>query len=165
MMESNTTSLGGAATAVAGPGSASAGHTFVSFVIADQLFGIPVTQVQDVLARCDITPVPLAPPEVAGSLNLRGRIVTAIEVRRRLGLEPRQADAPWMNIVVEHAHELYSLIVDSVGEVLNLPAADKERNPATLEPEFAEFSRGIYRLENRLLVELDAAALLRLETQ
>src|SRR5271168_3504610 len=133
---------------------------FVSIVIGGQLFGIPVLQVQDVLGPQRITRIPLAPPEVAGSLNLRGRIVTAIDVRLCLGLEKRSADQPGMSVVVDHGTEFYSLIVDNVGEVLTLPAASMERNPATLDPRWREISNGIYRLDEQLLVVLDADRLL-----
>src|SRR5688572_3433820 len=95
---------------------------FVSMTVAGQLFGIPVLTVQDVLGEQRITRVPLALPEVAGTLNLRGRIVTAIDMRRRLGLEARPPEITGMNVVVDRAGELYSLIVDSVGEVLSLDA-------------------------------------------
>ena len=132
---------------------------FVTFVIADQLFGIPVLKVQDVLSSHNITRIPLAPPEIAGSLNLRGRIVTAMDVRLRLGLPPREGDIS-MSIVAEHEGELYSLMVDSVGEVLALKSSDWERNPATLDPKFREYSLGIYRLDNKLLVVLDVNRLL-----
>jgi purine-binding chemotaxis protein CheW len=85
---------------------------FVTVVIERQTFGIPVLVVQDILGPQKITRVPLAPAEVAGALNLRGRIVTAINVRRRLGLAPRPAEMKGMNVVVEHDGELYSLMVD-----------------------------------------------------
>jgi purine-binding chemotaxis protein CheW len=132
---------------------------FVTFTIADQLFGIPVLKVQDVLSAHNITRIPLAPPEIAGSLNLRGRIVTAMDVRLRLGLPPRDRSSS-MSIVAEHEHELYSLMVDSVGEVLALKASDWERNPPTLDPKFREYSLGIYRLDGELLVVLDVNRLL-----
>ena len=86
---------------------------FVTFIIAEQLFGIPVLKVQDVLNSHRITRIPLAPSEIAGSLNLRGRIVTAIDVRRRLNLPSRQA-GECMSVVVDHESELYSLLVDTV---------------------------------------------------
>jgi purine-binding chemotaxis protein CheW len=133
---------------------------FVTFVIDGQLFGIPVLSVQDVLSAHKITRIPLAPPEIAGSLNLRGRIVTAFDVRRRLGLPTRGKYAQSMSIVVEHESELYSLLIDSVGEVLALPASDYERNPPTLDPRIREYSTGIYRLKEKLLVVLDVDALL-----
>src|SRR5271165_5037882 len=93
---------------------------FVTMFIEGQMFGIPVLVVQDVLGPQRITRIPLAPPEVAGSLNLRGRIVTAIDVRLCLGLEKRPADVQGMSVVVDHGGEFYSLIVDNVGEVLTL---------------------------------------------
>jgi purine-binding chemotaxis protein CheW len=133
---------------------------YVSIVIAGQSFGIPVLIVHDVLGPQRITRIPLAPPEVAGSLNLRGRIVTAIDVRLCLGLEKRPPEMTGMSVVVEHTGEFYSLIVDNVGEVLTLPAATMERNPATLDPRWREISNGIYRLEDQLLVVLDADRLL-----
>jgi purine-binding chemotaxis protein CheW len=133
---------------------------FVSVTIADQVFGIPVLQVQDVLGAQRITRIPLAPAEVAGSLNLRGRIVTAIDIRTRLRLPPREEGRPAMSVVVDHGGELYSLLVDSVGEVLSLSAGAAERNPATLDPIWREVSAGIYRLAGNLLVALDVAKVL-----
>jgi purine-binding chemotaxis protein CheW len=133
---------------------------FVTMTVADQFFGIPVLSVQDVLGPQRITRIPLSPPEVAGALNLRGRIVTAIDVRRRLGLPARAAGLPSMSIVVDQGGELYSLAVDSVGEVLSLPVESFERNPPTLDPEWREVSGGIYRLEGKLMVVLDVARLL-----
>ncbi len=135
---------------------------FVSVVIGGQLFGIPVLQVQDVLMPQRITRVPLAPPEVAGSLNLRGRIVTAIDIRTRLGLKASEDAKKRMNVVVDHGGELYSLMVDQVGEVLSLDAATYEANPPTLDPRWREVSAGIFRLDGQLLVVLDVARLLNL---
>ena len=136
---------------------------FVTFTIAGQLFGIPVLQIQDVLSSYRITRVPLAPPEITGSLNLRGRVVTAIDVRLRLGLPPRPADADSMSIVAENGGELYSLMVDSVGEVLALPHSAYERNLPTLDATFRAFCDGIYRLDDQLLVVLDVNRMLDYE--
>lgn len=133
---------------------------FVTVTIADQLFGIPVLSVQDVLGPQKITRIPLAPAEVAGALNLRGRIVTAIDVRRRLGLPPRAADVAGMSVVVEHKGEPYSLMIDSVGEVLSVPFEAYERNPATLNARWREISGGVYRLDSKLLVVLEVDLLL-----
>jgi purine-binding chemotaxis protein CheW len=132
---------------------------FVTFTIAKQLFGIPVLKVQDVLSSHNITRIPLAPPEIAGSLNLRGRVVTAMDVRVRLGLPARDGSSS-MSIVAEHDGELYSLMVDSVGEVLALKSSAWERSPPTVDPKFREYSRGIYRLDGKLLVVLDVNRLL-----
>lgn len=150
------------------PGEQSKGYTaenaeYVTFVIDGQLFGIPVLGVQDVLARHKITRIALAPPEIAGSLNLRGRVVTAFDVRRRLGLQPRPNTEESMSIVVEHSGELYSLLVDSVGEVLALSGADYEKNPPTLASGIRDYSSGIYRLDEQLLVVLDVDRLLDYE--
>ncbi|GAB2175386.1 chemotaxis protein CheW [Dongia sp. agr-C8] len=133
---------------------------YVTMSIGGQLFGIPVLKVQDVLGTQTITRVPLAPVEVAGSLNLRGRIVTAVDVRLRLGLPKRDSDKQAMSVVVEHEGELYSLLVDSVGEVLSLESRDYQRNPPTLNPRLREFSDGIYRLNDSLLVVLSVSSLL-----
>ncbi|HVZ02015.1 MAG TPA: chemotaxis protein CheW [Dongiaceae bacterium] len=133
---------------------------YVTMSIGGQLFGIPVLKVQDVLGSQTITRVPLAPVEVAGSLNLRGRIVTAVDVRLRLGLPKRENEKSAMSVVVEHEGELYSLLVDSVGEVLSLETRDYQRNPPTLNPRLREFSDGIYRLNDSLLVVLSVSSLL-----
>lgn len=128
--------------------------------IAGQLFGIPVLKVRDILGPQRITRTPLAPPEVAGSLNLRGRIVTALDMRLRLGLPPRPETERAMSVVVDNHGELFSLMVDSVGEVLSLRAGDYERNPPTLDIRWREFSQGVYRLKGTLLIVLDVAQLL-----
>ena len=133
---------------------------FVTMTIYNQLFGIPVLTVQDVLGPQKITRIPLASPEVAGALNLRGRIVTAIDVRKHLGLPAASEGSVSMSVVVDFHGELYSLIIDSVGEVLSLPANSFERNPATLDAAWREISTGVYRLKDQLLVVLDVARLL-----
>ena len=135
-------------------------HEFVSITVADQLFGIRVLQVQDVLGPQRITRIPLAPLEVAGSLNLRGRIVTAIDLRTRLRLPPLPEGQSGMSVVVDHGGELYSIMVDAVGEVLSLNAGMAERNPATLDPIWRDVSGGIYRLDESLLIVLDVARVL-----
>jgi purine-binding chemotaxis protein CheW len=135
---------------------------YVTMFIDGQMFGIPVLTVQDVLGPQRITRIPLAPKEVAGNLNLRGRIVTAIDVRLRLGLSPRPPEKASMSVVVERSGELFSLMVDQVGEVLSLRAAAFERNPPTLDPLWRDFSAGIYRLDGKLMVVLDVERLLDL---
>ena len=144
-------------------GETSTAREFVTMVIDNQIFGIPVLQVQDVLGPQKITRVPLAPREVAGSLNLRGRIVTAIDVRTRLGLAPREDRQRSMSVVVDHNGEFYSLIVDQVGEVMSLPASDYEKTPATLDERWRDISDGVYRLKEALLIVIDVRRLLRLE--
>jgi purine-binding chemotaxis protein CheW len=132
---------------------------FATMSIADQLFGIPVLQVQDVLSPQRIARIPMAPACVAGVLNLRGRIVTAIDVRRRLGLPRSEAVGKEMSIVVEHNGELYSLLVDQVGEVMVCPTDHIGPNPPTLDPVWQELSKGIVQLDDRLLVILNVQRL------
>ncbi|MBU6234557.1 MAG: chemotaxis protein CheW [Alphaproteobacteria bacterium] len=134
---------------------------FLTIVVNGQMFGIPVLQVQDVLRQQSVTRVPLAPPEVAGALNLRGRIVTAINVRCRLGLPDMDEGTKTMSVVVEHEHELYSLIIDKVGDVLSMKNEDFESVPPTLDPAWRDIANGIFRLENQLMVVVDVARLLR----
>ena len=137
-------------------------EVFLTLTVAGQTCSIPVLLVRDVLGPQAITPIPLAPAEVAGGLNLRGRIVTAIDVRCRLGLPVRAAGDRSMSVVVENKGELYSLVVDEVGEVIALPDEQFERNPPTLDLRWRDVSTGIFGMKGRLLVVLDVPALLRI---
>jgi purine-binding chemotaxis protein CheW len=121
-----------------------------------------VLLVRDVLGPQAITPIPLAPAEIAGGLNLRGRIVTAIDLRRRLGLPLAEDSSKAMSVVVELTGELYSLIVDQVGEVLPLPTANICPNPPTLDALWREVSTSVYREDERLIVMLDVERLLNI---
>ena len=140
-------------------------RVFVTLSLAGQLCGIPVQSVRDVLAMHGITRIPLAPPEIAGSLNLRGRIVTAIDLRRRLHLPPAAAKASRMAVVVEHGSELYALLVDEVCEVIGLADDKFERNPPTLTGVWAEHCTGVFRLAGQLMAVLDVASLLAIGAQ
>ncbi|HRK98205.1 MAG: chemotaxis protein CheW [Alphaproteobacteria bacterium] len=135
---------------------------FLTVLIEGQMFGIPILQVQDVLGELKVTRIPLAPPQVSGSLNLRGRIVTAIDVRKCLGLPPMDVsdNEKRMSVVVNHDDELYSLIIDNVGDVLPLQNKDFEPNPATLDIIWKSISLGVYRLDGKILVVLDVPKLL-----
>ena len=128
---------------------------YVTATVGGQLFGLPIARVQDVFVLDRLTRVPLAAPEIAGVLNLRGRIVTAIDMRRRLGLAPAGEVRRRMAIGIEYKGESYGLLIDAIGEVLNLPTAGREGNPVNLEPGLARVSAGVHRLADRLLVVLD----------
>lgn len=136
---------------------------FVTFIIKDQMFGIPVLKVQDILTPDRIASIPLAPAEVKGSINLRGRIVTVIDVRVRLGLDKRSENEEGMGVTVEQDNELYTLLVDKVGDVIGLSNDLYENNPSTLDPLWREFALGVYRLDERLMVVLDVERLLNLK--
>ncbi len=137
-------------------------HGYVSFRVADQWLGVPVVVAQEVLTAQAISPVPLAPAEVAGFLNLRGQIVTAIDLRVRLGLPPREEEGASMNIVVRDGGELFSFLVDEVGDVVEVDDDRLEPTPPTLEARWRECCEGVIRRERGLLVVMDVEALLRL---
>jgi purine-binding chemotaxis protein CheW len=134
----------------------------VTFILGNQLFGIPVLQVQDVLQPQKIARVPLAPPQICGSINLRGKIVTALHMRNCLKLPPDTTITNSMFIVVEYKGELYSLMVDRVGDVMSLPTDKFEPNPINLDPTWRSVAGGVYRLDGKLLVVLDVGHLLDL---
>lgn len=139
----------------------------VTMFIDDVQFGIPVLQVRDVLDSPATFPVPLAPREIKGSINLRGRIVTAIDLRVRLGLPPREASFRSKCVIVELAAtgEPYAFLVDEVGDVLRVLADDYEPNPITLSREWSALCRGLYRRAEGLLLVLDTQAVLKIETE
>lgn len=133
---------------------------YVTVIVEDQLFGLPIAGVHDVFIANAITRVPLAPPEIAGLINLRGRVVTAVSLRRLLRL-PDAPDTGELTVVgVELGGESFGLVVDNVGEVLNLPAAERQSNPLNLDPRWARLSRGIHWTEGGLLVVFDIEAAL-----
>jgi len=155
---------------------------YVTFTVADQLFGLPIERVQDVFKPSNMTRVPLAGPEIAGVLNLRGRIVTAIRLSNRLDLESKDLDskdldskdleskdlesrgktrAP-MAIGIEAGTESFGLLVETVGEVLKLADSDREPNPINLDRNLARVSSGVFRLDGQLLVVLDVDRVLDL---
>ncbi|GJD47660.1 Chemotaxis protein CheW [Methylobacterium crusticola] len=143
-------------------GTTPAGETtdYVTVTLGDELFGLPIDRVHDVFIATNLTEVPLAPPEIKGLLNLRGRVVTAICLRRRLGLPDQAADGRNMAVGLEHAGEAYGVLVDQVGEVMKLSADTFEPNPVHLDARWRSVSRGVHRLEGRLLIVLDVEAVL-----
>lgn len=128
---------------------------YVTVLITDQLFGLPISRVQDVFMPVNMTRVPLSSPEIAGVLNLRGRIVTSIDMRCRLGLPKKEDDRPPMAVGIEYKGESYGLLIDSVGEVLKLDETTREPNPVNLDARLARVSAGVHRLDGQLLVVLD----------
>jgi purine-binding chemotaxis protein CheW len=126
-----------------------------SFAVADHMFGVEVHAVQEVLRFQRMTRVPLAPPEVEGLINLRGQIVTAFDLRRRLCLPPRDPDEQPMNVVVQTPHGAVSLLVDQIGDVIEVEEDAFEAPPETLAGPVRAFVRGVFKLEDRLLVMLD----------
>ncbi len=136
---------------------------FLTLMVGGQLCGVPVLTVRDVIADSVVTRIPLAPPEIAGNINLRGRIVTAIDLRRRLSLTPAPAAAKLVAVVAEEAGGGYALLVDQALEVLTLDMNESEAPPPTLGPAWIEFASCIFRLPERLMVVLDVGRLLFLD--
>ena len=128
---------------------------FSTFYVADLFFGVDVLHVQEVLRSQQMTSVPQAPGVIEGLINLRGQIVTAIDMRRRLGLPQRAGGQSPMNMVVRTVDGAVSLLVDEIGDVLDMDSATYERPPQNLDPAAKELIRGVYKLKDKLLLVLD----------
>ena len=128
---------------------------YATFLLDGLYFGIEVLKVQEVLRQQPTTPVPLAPPMVRGLINLRGQIVTAVDLRTRLGLSARDGEEPPMNVVVRTADGVVSLLVDAIDDVVEASADDFEAPPETVQARLHHLVRGVYKLPARLLLVLD----------
>ncbi|MGV3635291.1 MAG: chemotaxis protein CheW [Pseudorhodoplanes sp.] len=135
---------------------------YVTVTIGSQLFGLPIGRVQDVFVLNHMTRVPLAPDDIAGVINLRGRIVTAIDLRQRLGVTSDAGRGP-MAVGIESDGESYGLVIDAVGEVLKPGSETAEPVPVNLDERLKRVASGVYRLEEGLLVVLDVDRLLDLK--
>lgn len=132
-------------------------HQFCTFYLDGLLFGIPVLDVQEVIRHQRMTRVPLAPPVVRGLINLRGQIVTAVDLRHRLELPAAPADQLPMNVVVRTEDGAVSFLVDQVGEVVEVDESAREPAPETLRGEARRLTRGVFKLRNTLLLIIDPA--------
>ena len=128
---------------------------YATFTVADVFFGIDVLRVQEVLRYQEMTRIPLAPTVAEGLINLRGQIVTALDMRRRLGFAPRSSEHLPMNLVVRSEEGPVSLLVDEIGDVLQLEGSDFESAPDNLTSAARELIQGVYKLKGRLLLVLD----------
>jgi purine-binding chemotaxis protein CheW len=131
-----------------------------TFFVAGEMFGVDVKDVQEVLMAQEVTPVPLAPPHVVGLTNLRGQILPALDLRTRLGIEPRSPEALRSNLVVKTSEGPVSLVVDEIGDVIELPSNAWRDVPETVSPTQRQFVRQIVTLEGRLMLRLDLARIL-----
>lgn len=140
---------------------------YCTFTLGDQLFGIDVMSVQEVVRYQQMTEVPLAPGEIKGLINLRGRIVTAIDLRTRLEMPPRDGEELPQNIIVHGRHDadVVSLLVDEIGDVLYVDEDSFERAPDTLRGKWRELILGAYKLEKRLLLVLDVEQALNVQCE
>jgi purine-binding chemotaxis protein CheW len=138
---------------------------FVTVTVAGQLLGLPISRVHDVFVVSEMTTVPLAPGEIAGLLNLRGRVVTAVSLRRRLGLNDIYEGSRRMAVGLENQGEAYGLLVDDVGEVLKLDPDEMQPNPVHMDRGWVGLSQGVHQLRDQLLIVLDVDAVLAFETE
>src|SRR5579872_1815812 len=128
---------------------------FCTFYLKDQFLGVPVQQVQEVIRYQEMTRVPLVPQVIRGLINLRGQIVMAVDLRRRFGMEDRPETQLPMNVVVRTDDGAVSFLVDEIGDVLEADEQNFERSPETLQGEAGEVVRGVYKLQDRLMLVLD----------
>ena len=128
---------------------------FCTMFLGEQLFGVEVMRIQEVISYQEMTAVPLAPSVISGLINLRGQIVTAIDLRVRLEMEPRAEDMLPMNVVVQTPGGAVSLLVDTIGDVVQVEDSIFESPPETMTGVAKELIRGVYKFEGRLLMELD----------
>ncbi|MFO0869725.1 MAG: chemotaxis protein CheW [Pirellulales bacterium] len=133
----------------------STNHQFCTFYLGEHCYGLDVLKVQEIVRQQVLTRVPLAHPVVRGLINLRGQIVTAIDLRRRLDLPDRAVDAESVNVVIQTDDGAVSLLVDEIGDVLEVNEEQFEPPPETLQGSLREVTRGAYKLPDRLLVILD----------
>jgi len=134
---------------------------YSTFYVDNLFFGIEVLKVQEVLRYLEMTGVPLAPPVIQGLINLRGQIVTAVDMRRRLGLAKREEGQAPMNMVVRSDDGAVSLLVDEIGDVLEVPADSYEAAPENMPRDQREMIEGVYKLEGRLLLVLNTERVLQ----
>ncbi|MCX6400760.1 MAG: chemotaxis protein CheW [Propionibacteriales bacterium] len=132
---------------------------YCTFWVADLFFGVAVAEVQEVLRAQPMTPVPRAAGAVTGLINLRGQIVTAVDLRVRLGLPPRASDQLPMNVIVRSRGEVVSLLVDDIGDVIDTAGVDGQPAPANMPRKVQDLvckERGVLPLADAILLVLDA---------
>ena len=136
--------------------------SYCTFRVDDLHFGVEVLRVQEVIRQQHMTRVPRSSPIVRGLMNLRGQIVTALDLRRRIGIPERTSTKPLMNVVIRTGDGPVSLLVDEIGDVLQVDSARFEPSPETLQGMPRELIRGVYKLENKLLLVLNIDPVLKL---
>ena len=137
---------------------------FCTFYLDNHFFGVAVETVQEVFRYQEMTHIPLAPPEIRGLINLRGQVITAIDLRQRLSISKLPEDKLPMNVVVRTGESVVSLLVDAIGDVLEVSEEAYERPPETIPEEVRKLVRGVYKLEGKLLLILDAEKAVNVST-
>ncbi|MCT4533845.1 chemotaxis protein CheW [Halodesulfovibrio sp.] len=132
----------------------------VTFSIGEEEFGVDILKVQEIIRTMEITKVPKAPDFVEGVINLRGKVIPIIDLRRRFGLSSKEHDKHTRIIVIEINNMIVGFVVDSVSEVLRIPASTVEPPPAVVAGMESEYISGVGKLQDRLLILLDLDRLL-----
>ncbi|MEJ1464882.1 MAG: chemotaxis protein CheW [Candidatus Sedimenticola sp. (ex Thyasira tokunagai)] len=132
----------------------------VTFLLQDEIYGINVMQVQEVLRLSEIAPVPGAPPYVLGIINLRGNVVTVIDTRSRFGLNPGEISNSSRIVIIEAEKQVVGILVDSVAEVIDLHLSEVEPAPNVGNQESSKYIQGVATVNNRLLILVDLNKLL-----
>lgn len=143
----------------------SMGDHYLTVKIGDQLFGFPVSHLRDIFKSLEVTPIPLAPKAILGSINLRGKVVTVVDLRLKFYTDIDIQNRDYMNIAVSHGSELLSFVVDSVGDVINIPQSKFEPLPSNLEQHWVNIAQGVCQLNESLIIRLNMENLLNLVTQ
>ncbi len=129
---------------------------YCTFYLNDLMFGIDVLKVQEIILPQEMTEVPLSTPSIRGLINLRGQVVTAIDLRRWLGFVPVANGNKAMNVVIRAEEDILSFLVDDISDVLEPDEGSFELPPETLEENIRELINGVYKLENQLLLVMNA---------
>jgi len=133
------------------------------FKIGDGYYAVPVLEVQEVIKPLSVTDVPLSPEYVRGLINLRGQIVTLIDLRKLFGLEAKDAEDEYMNIIVRSGDSLYSLVVDEILDVIDVEQRTYETTPETLSDRIRKYISGVYKLDEKLLILLNLEKILNID--
>lgn len=145
------------------PQPSNANGQWTTFILGDELFALPVDDVQEVVMEHPLTPVPLAPRHILGMLNLRGQVIPAIDMRHQLGMTPHDPSAPWKLLVLRGPDGSSGVVVDDIGDVLTLPDEDWRPPPDTLSPEYREWVFGLHPSEPRVVLGLSVRRLFSTE--
>ncbi len=137
---------------------------FCTFFLDNHFFGVEVEKVQEVFRYQEMTPVPLASPTIQGLINLRGQIITAVDLRRRLNMPDRPEGQLPMNVVIRTSEGAVSLLVDEIGDVLEMNLESYEPPPDTISGITRDLVRGVYKLDTSLLLILDTIKTIQVDS-
>ncbi|MBN4056330.1 chemotaxis protein CheW [Rhodothermus sp. AH-315-K08] len=136
---------------------------YCTFYVDNLFFGIDVLKVQEIIRNQEMAPVPLAPPVISGLINLRGQVVTAMDLRQRLGLKPAEEGHLPLNVII-NGEDTVSFLVDEIGDVIQPELDSFELPPETIEGQVRAVISGVHKLDDRLMLVMDADKTMELQT-